>query len=221
MKYLTFISVFSMSENFFHMSLLNMTNNETTNFYPLWYFFNDSLMIIGNIIGIIVSFLFIFTIYRLDHPFYSISNLIACNTCLAIGLTSIIMLINASFALTSDFRNNGYFDSICILRGTLLKIFHIYMYISLCLKAFNRFRCIVYYKNPVLKSYRCLLIILILQWLISIFFGLIIFSTNGVDYDWGSHLCLIPIQKFFHFLFMSKETFFYSINNRFFFFFFF
>jgi hypothetical protein len=186
------------------MSLMNITTNDT-NSYPLWYFFNDSLIIISNIIGIIMAFLFIFTIYRLDHPNYSISNLITCNTCLAIGLTSIIMLINACYALKSDFRGIGYFDSTCILRGTLLKIFNIYMYTSLCLKAYIRLRCIVYYKNPILKSYRCLLIILLSLWLISISSILVIVLTDGIHYDWGSHLCLIPLTKIRQFMYMSKS----------------
>jgi len=193
-----------MLEDISPMLLMNITNNNT-NIYPLWYFFNDFFMIIGNIIGILMAFVFIFTIYRLDHPYYSISNLIVCNNCLAIGLTEIIMLINVCYALSSDFRGKGYFDSFCILRGTLLKIFHIFMYQSLCLKAFNRFCCIVYYANSILKSYRYLLIIILFQWLLSILLGLIIVLTNGIDYDWGSYLCLIPINKFRQFIFMSKN----------------
>jgi hypothetical protein len=187
------------------MSLMNITVNDT-NSYPLWYFLNDSLIIISNIIGIIMSFLFIFTIYRLDHPDYSISNLIACNTCLAIGLTSIIMFIDGCYALTSDFRGIGYIDSTCIIRGILLKLFNIYMYISLCLKAFNRLRCIVYYTNPILKSYGTLLIIILSFWLISIVSILIIALTDGIHYDWGSHLCLIPLTKISQFTFLSKYS---------------
>jgi hypothetical protein len=166
---------------------------------------NDSLIIIGNIIGIFIGFLFIFTIYRLDHPDYSTSNLIVCNACFSIGLISIIMLTNACYALKSDFRGIGYFDSWCILRGILLKAFHIYMYISLCLKAFNRLCCIVYYTNPILKSYRCLVIIILFQWLITILLVLIIFLTDGVDYDWGSHLCIVSVRKTYQFMFMSKN----------------
>ncbi|CAF0855419.1 unnamed protein product [Adineta steineri] len=183
------------------MSLINLTNNDTANIYPLWYFLNDSLMIIGNIIGISVAILFIFTIIRLDHPSYSISNLIVCNTSLAIGLSSIIMLINACYALKSDFNGTGYIDSSCILRGAFLNIFYIYMYASLCLKAFNRCRCIVYYTNPILTSYRCLTIIILLQLLLAVCITLIIVLTNGIDYDVGSHLCLITIKKSYQFIF--------------------
>jgi hypothetical protein len=178
-------------------------NNYDTNSYPLWYFLNDSFLIIGNLIGICVGFLFIFTIIRLDHPSYSIANLIACNTCLAIGLTNIIMLINACYALRSDFQGIGQSDSFCILRGILLNSFTICMYISLCLKAFNRLRCIVYYTTPILTSYRSLSIVILCQWLFSLSIILIIILTNGIDYHWGSHLCLIPITKTFQFIFMS------------------
>jgi hypothetical protein len=194
---------FSMLDDILRISIMNITTNHT-NSYPSWYFFNDFLMIISSIIGILMAFLFIFTIYRLDHPYYSISNLITCNTCLAIGLTSIIMFINAFYALKSDFRGIGYFDSFCILRGTLLKIFNIYMYTSLCLKAFNRLCCIVHYRNAILKSYRCLSIIILFQWLISILLVLIIVITDGITYDWGSHLCIIPLRKTYQFMIMSK-----------------
>ncbi|CAF2980857.1 unnamed protein product [Rotaria sp. Silwood2] len=180
---------------------MDITKN-ATNSYPLWYFLNDSLMIIGNIIGIFFAFIFIFTIIRLDHPSYSISNLIACNTCLAVGLTSTIMLINACYALTSDFRGIGYVDSFCTLRGTLLTLLYIYMYTSFCLKAFNRLRCIVYYTNPLLTSYRCLLIVILFQWLLTILLFLVIILTDGIDYDWGSHLCFIPITKTYQFIYM-------------------
>lgn len=185
------------------MSFINGTIflNES---YPLWYFINDSLMIIGNGIGVFMAFLFIFTTYLLDHPNYSISTLIACNACLAVGLTSAIMLINACYALTSDFRGHGYFDSFCILRGTLLKIFHIYMYASLCLKAYNRLRCIVYYQNPVSTSYRCLFCIILFQWCLSISSTLFILFTDGIQYDWNAHICLIPVRKIIQFSLMSK-----------------
>ncbi|CAF1292779.1 unnamed protein product [Rotaria sordida] len=174
----------------------------TTNSYPLWYFVNDSLMIIGNVIGIVVAFIFIFTIIRLDHPSYSISNLIVCNTCLAIGLTSTIMLINACYALKNDFRGINHSDSFCILRGTLLTLFYIYMYTSFCLKAFNRLRCIVFHTHSILTSYRCLLIVIVFQWLITILLFLAIILTDGIDYDSGSHLCFIPITKTNQFIFM-------------------
>ena len=171
-------------------------------------------MIIGNGIGVFMAFLFILTIYLLDHPNYSISTLVACNACLAVGLTSGIMLINACYALKSDFRGNGYFDSYCILRGTFLKFFHIYMYASLCLKAYNHLRCIVYYQRPILTSYRCLFIIILLLWTISISSTLFIVFTDGIHYDWESHICLIPVRKIMQFSFMSKSIAFENKPNQ-------
>lgn len=165
---------------------------------------NDSLMIIGNGIGVFMAFLFIFTTYLLDHPNYSTSTLIACNACLAVGLTSAIMLINACYALKSDFRGYGHFDSFCILRGTFLKIFHINMYASLCLKAYNRLRCIVYYQNLISTSHRCLFLIILFQWFLSISSTLFILFTDGIQYDWNAHICLIPVRKIVQFSLMSK-----------------
>ena len=171
--------------------------------YPFWFFLTDSLMIVGNTIAISVAFLFVFTTLRLDYPSYSISNLIACNTCLAIGLTSTVMLLNACYALKSDFRGSGYKDGSCVLRGNLLCIFSNYMYTSLCLKAFNRLRCIVYYTSPLFTSHRCLSMVIVFQWVLVILLSLPIIGTDGIDYDWRSHLCLVPITKTFQFLFTS------------------
>ncbi|CAF1346637.1 unnamed protein product [Rotaria magnacalcarata] len=180
---------------------MNITKNITDS-YPLWYFINDSIMIIGNLVGILCACIFILAIIRLDHPSYSISNLIVCNTCLAIGLTSTIMLINACYALKSDFEGIGYPDSFCILRGILLNLFYVYMYTSLCLKAFNRLRCIVYPTNRILTSNRCFLIVLLFQWLLIILLVSVIIFTHGVNYDWGSHLCLVPITKTYQSLYI-------------------
>ncbi|UJR30195.1 hypothetical protein I4U23_017734 [Adineta vaga] len=190
-----------MSEEILTVSSTNFSRN-ISNSYQLWYVINDSLMITGNLIGIFVGILFIITMIRLDHPTYSVSNLIACNTSLSIVLTSIMMLINACYALKSDFYGLNHFDSFCIFRGMFLNIFSIYMYMSLCLKAFNRLRCIVYHTKPIFKSYRCLIIILSLNILTAIFVGLFLVLTNGIVYDANSYLCLITNTKPFHFIFI-------------------
>ncbi|CAF1442522.1 unnamed protein product [Adineta ricciae] len=181
--------------------VVNITLHDN-NPYQFWFFINDSLIILGNIIAIFVAFLFVITIIRLDHPTYSISNLIACNTSLAIGLTSSIMLINACYALKSDFRGYGHYDSFCVLRGTLLNICYIYMYMSLCLKAFNRLRCIIYNANPIIKSYGCLFVLLLIKLLVAILVSLFLVLTDGIDYDWNSYLCLVTDAKTYHFIFM-------------------
>lgn len=186
------------------MPSINVTTNNT-NSYPFWYFLNDSVVITGNLVGIAFASVFILTIIRLDHPTYSVSNLIACNTCLAIGLTCIATLINVCYALKSDFDGIGYVDSFCLIRGKLFILFYIHMYTSLCLKAFNRFRCIVYYTNRMLTSNRFLIMAVSFQWLLTIALFLVIIFTNGVDYDWGSHLCLVPITKIYQFLYISMS----------------
>lgn len=185
-------------------STMNLTGS-IVDAYSLWYLLNDFLMLTGNAIGIFVAILFIFTVIRVNHPTYSISNLIACNTSVSIALTSTMMLINACFALRSDLRGRGHSDSFCILRGTLLTACYMYMYASLCLKAFNRLRCIVYNNNPVLKSYRGLAVVFLTQWLVAIIIALIVVLTDGIVYDWNSHLCLITEAKPFHFVFTRRS----------------
>jgi len=184
------------------MSLINITNNDISS-YPSWYYINDFLVIILNIIGICVTILFIYTIIRLDHPSYSISNLIACKTCLAIGLMSLASLINKFYSLKSHFQGFGYDGSFCNVRGTIFTILFVNIYTSLCLKAFNRLRCIVYRIHPISKSFKSLLILILIQWLFVALLALPIMLTNGVNYYWDSHLCLVMIKKPWQFIFLS------------------
>lgn len=201
--YTIFSVFFSMFEEILSETIINITMNGN-NSCQFWFFINDSLMILGNLIGIFVAVLFIVTTIRLDHPTYSIANLIACNTSFAIGLTSTIMLINACYALKSDFRGNGHYDSFCVLRGTLLNICYIYTYMSLCLKAFNRLRCIIYNANPIIKSYGCLFVFFLFQLLVAILVSLFLVLTDGIGYDWNSYLCQVTSTKTYHFIFTRK-----------------
>ena len=188
------------------MSTVNMSAMNATDSYPLWYFINDFLIIIINLISICVVILFIYSVIRLDYPSYPISNLIACKACSSIGLMSLIILLNNCYALASDFRGIGYNDPFCIIRGTIFSITFINMYTSLCLKAFNRLRCIVYRIRSISKSYKSLFILILIQWLVVVILMLPIILTNGVDYDWGSHLCLVTINKPRQFLFLSRSN---------------
>lgn len=174
--------------------------------YPLWYFINDIFIILNCSIGIIVAIVFIYIILRLGYPTYSISNLIACKTCLAIGLMNSVILFNNCYALASDFRGIGYDDSLCHLRGTMFNIIFIKMYTSLCLKAFNRLRCIVYRARSASRSYKFLFLLILIQWIVAAILMLPIVFTDGVEYDWGSHLCLVTMKKPWQFTYLSKYS---------------
>jgi len=186
------------------MFSMNISSINITDSYPLWYFINDFLIILINLISIFFVILFIYSVIRLDHPHYSMSNLVACNTCLSIGSRNFTLLFNNCYALASDFRGIGYKDSFCRIRGIIFCITFINMYASLCLKALNRLRCIVYRIRSVSKSYKSLLSFILIQWLFVVILVLPIILTDGIDYDWGSHLCVVTINKTRQFLFLSK-----------------
>ena len=180
----------------------NLTIHEVTP-YPLWYFINDIVIIIICAIGILTAIVFIYAILRLGYPAYSVPSLIACKTCLAIGLMNLIILLNNSYALASDFRGIGSIDSFCYVRGTIFNVLFIKMYTALCLKAFNRLRCIVYRTRSVSRSYKFLLLLILIQWIVAATLMLPIVLTDGVDYDWGSHLCLVTTRKHWQFIYLS------------------
>jgi len=187
-----------------------MTANNLTNIIinttPIWHFINDILIILINTVGICVALCFTYLIVRIEYPTYSISNLLACKTCIAIGLASLSILVNSTYALISDFRGVGYEDSFCILRGILSCILFVKMYTSLCLKAFNRLRCIVYRIRPVIKPYRYLCILILIQWCFVAILVLPILLSKGIGYDRGSYLCLVKIEKIHQFAFLSTSN---------------
>jgi hypothetical protein len=176
------------------MRSVNGTNN-TNDPYPWWYFVNDCLTIVGNTAGIFIAGLFIVTVIRVDYPSYSKSNLIVCNSCLAIGLTSSTMLFGAAYALTRDLRGIGIDEPLCVMRGRAQTVFTLYMYTSLCLKAFNRLRCIVFYRRPWLRSYRTLAVVVLVQWSTIVVVSSLVLDTDVIVYNSNSHSCLLTIGK--------------------------
>lgn len=183
------------------MLLVNITNSLTYS-YSSWYFLSDFLIIILNLTAILTTILFISTVIRLEYPSYSISNLIACKTCLSIGLISSSILLNNIYALASDLYGIEYNNSYCILRGTIFSVLFIIMYTSLCLKAFNRLHCIVYRRHSVSKSYKSLVIFILIQWIVVSILILPILLTKGVEYDLGSRLCLVTPNKPWQFIYL-------------------
>ena len=171
--------------------------------YPLWYFINDFLTSLFNLTAITVAILFIRTVVRLEHPSYSIANLIACQTCLAIGLLSSTIFFNNCYILYHEFFDRTVNNTFCVIRSTIFSVLYINMYATLCLKAFNRLRCIVYSIRSATKSCRSLFVLTSIQWTVVLFLILPVVISNGIDYDQRSHLCTVTIHKSWQFLYLS------------------
>ena len=172
--------------------------------YRSWFIFNDCLTISINFITIILVIFFIFTVIRLDHPSYLVSNLIACHTCLSIGLMSFAVCSNMLYALSMDIEAQSSIDRFCSFRGYLINILSIYMNTSFCLKAINRLRCIVYSSSPLFRSYKSLIILMLIQLVLLVILSIPIVLIDAVNYDSGSNLCLITMNKRAPLFFLSK-----------------
>lgn len=171
--------------------------------YSLWYFINDLLTSLFNLTGIIVAILFIRTVIRLEHPSYSIANLIACQTCLAIGLLSSTIFINNCYVIYHEFSDRPVNNTFCIIRSIIFSVLYVNMYTTLCLKAFNRLRCIVYSIRSATRSSRSLFVLTVIQYTIVIVLVLPIAISNGIDDDKRSHFCTVTIRKSWQFLYLS------------------
>ncbi|CAF1221300.1 unnamed protein product [Adineta ricciae] len=170
--------------------------------YPLGYFINDLLTSLFNLTGITVAILFIHTVVRLEHPSYSIANLIACQTCLAIGLLSSMIFFNNCYVLYHEFFDQPVNNVFCVIRGPVFSVFYINMYATLCLKAFNRLRCVVYRIRSATKSCRSLFVLTSIQWIVVLVLVLPLVISNGIDYSQRSYLCTVTIRKPWQFLYL-------------------
>lgn len=187
------------------MSTTNTTGAWTRS-APSWYLINDCLVILFSTVGISITVVFVYAVVRLDHPTYSIANLVACKTCIAIGLLSTVVVVNSCMAVADDWQGSAPNDASCLARGILVTTLHINMYISLCFKAFNRLRYIVYRIRPVTKSYQCLLLLTLLQWLVVALLVLPIIASDGIGYDWHSHLCVVTTSKTWQLIYLSTSS---------------
>ena len=182
-----------------------LTNNTHINVTscPSWIVLNDSIVIIGNFVTILITLNFILTRIHTEPSPYSISNKLACNICLAVGLTSITMLIIAIYGLVSCIRGMTYCESFCMKCRPLLHLFYIYIHISFCLKALYRLRRIICCTNPLTQPRRTLFLMILTQSLLIIVLFLGLLLTNDINYDCKRDLSFALFGKIHQLWYMS------------------
>lgn len=178
-------------------------------FNSYWHFVSDALIIFLNSSNVCLVGFFIVTVIRLDRPSYSISNLIACHTCFSVAMSSLMIIINTCFTLYSDTQGRSLIDGFCSLRGILFSILSLNMTMSFCTKAINRLRSIVLSNRKRFQTVKSFFVVLLIQFLLLIVLSIPIAFTDSVEYDFGSHLCLITINKSWQFFYsgLSSKTF--------------
>ncbi|UJR24539.1 hypothetical protein I4U23_005914 [Adineta vaga] len=160
-----------------------------------FYIINSTFTIFISITSLIISLLTILIIYH-NHQFYSINNLLLCNSSFA----TIFYFLISIFGSISAFHKDWILPStLCSFRAYCLNIAIAALSYSKSLDAISRLLSTVFYKHRYLLTYRAHRIYILLTWIICIIICISpFFIDGGYAYENESPLyismvsCLIP-----------------------------
>ena len=142
-------------------------------------------MILCSTLGIICSVIFM-SVMALRRRCRTTTTYLGLNTIIA-GLIANTTCFCQSFY---QIANDGN-DALCSFRGFLLHATTGTLFHTLIIQALYRLFVTVYSTKQYLQSTKFIIIILICQWLISIFFAFPTYMLGGIVYHPGSRICQV------------------------------
>jgi len=147
-----------------------------------------SLSIASQIIGLILCFLTILIVstHRECHNF---TNVLTCNTCVAVGLLFIFGITDSYYALHQDWQYN---QPACIFRAYCTLALCTALCYSYSIQAISRLFFAVLYKHRYLLTWRTHWILIIINWTVSIIIPIRpLFYPNGFRLEVESRICVV------------------------------
>jgi hypothetical protein len=145
-------------------------------------------MLLCSLLGIICTLIFI-SVVILDRQCRTMTVLLVLNSIIAGLVVNIVYTCQALYQLTTDGN-----DELCVFRGFLLHGTCGLLYHTFCVQAFYRLFTTISIQERYLRSKRIILFIVLLQWLISLTFGLPILLMGHIKYHSGSRICQVDID---------------------------
>lgn len=149
------------------------------------------LMIVYSVFGIVCAFIFII-ITCLDCNCHRLTVLLVLNSTVAGFIASTTCIAQAIHQLID--RTDDY---LCAFRGYLLQSSTAMVYHTLCVQALHRLFVTVYSTRRSLQKNQVSVIMIILQWIISVTFALPLFVTKRMPYHEGSQICQVKMKYSF------------------------
>lgn len=140
-----------------------------------FYTINFIILIITSIICLIFALLFIIIVI-IDVQHHTITNLLSCNTTVAIICYTITELLSYIFGLRGDWL---YHQPLCIVRAYCTYAFSSVICYSYLIQAISRLCLIVFNKYKHLQTYRVHWILITVSWLIGMSIPLVMFIINN------------------------------------------
>jgi hypothetical protein len=144
-------------------------------------------MLLCSVSGIICTLIFI-SVIIIDRQCRTMTALLVFNSIIAGFIVNIVYACQALYQLVSDEE-----DKLCVFRGFLLHITCGLLYHTFCVQALYRLVVTMPVQQQYLRSKPVVLFIVLLQWLISLTFGLPILLNGQIKYQAGSRICQVEI----------------------------
>ncbi len=149
-------------------------------------------------LGFLTSFgiLSLIISHRQQYPINT-SMLLLCNTYITILFTCLNVAIMHVYSLCGEFYENTNFDSWwCHVHAYILHVGVCSIYYSYLLQAFFRFFRVVLYQYRRLQSFQCMLGFILIEWLISFLWMMLILFLNDFEYISQNYYCQISFSDF-------------------------
>jgi hypothetical protein len=159
----------------------------------LYFTINFSVGLIASIIAVIICILTIFIVI-IDQQCHNVTNLLACNTCIAVIFYCIIAIVTSIYGFREDWAFNA---PLCAFRGYCFTAGVGVLCYSYSIQAISRLFFAVFYKHKQLQTYRTHWIMIILNWFLGFTVTIVPFFIKGsYGLEKESRGCVISSKVF-------------------------
>ncbi|CAF2539288.1 unnamed protein product [Rotaria sp. Silwood2] len=159
----------------------------------LFYIINFSCAILASIIGLIFSFTFIIVIIT-NRQCHNMSNLLACNSSVAVILYLILTIFASIYGLREDWAWNA---PLCIFRAYSIVVALGTVCYSFSMQSLSRWFFVIHYKLRYLLTWRTHSIMIIFNWLISLSIPIVpLFIDGSLGLEKESRSCIVKTNAF-------------------------
>jgi hypothetical protein len=142
-------------------------------------------MFLCSVFGIVCALIFI-SVVIIYRQCRTMTTLLVLNSIIAGFVANIVYACQALYQLISDEN-----DKLCVFRGFLLHDTCGLLYHTFCVQALYRLSATTSAQERYFRSKRVIMYIVLLQWLISLNFGLPILLNGQIKYQAGSRICQV------------------------------
>ena len=142
-------------------------------------------MLLCSLMGLICAFIFI-SILIIDRQCRTMTTLLVLNSVIAGFVVNIVCTCQALYQLTTNEQ-----DHLCVFRGFLLHVTCGLFYHTFSIQALYRLFVTIPVRRQYLRSKRIIMLMVLLQWLISLTFGLPILLDDRIKFQADSRICQV------------------------------